>query len=172
MSFLRSGYALGFRDERAAFFAQGFEVGLFVVSRAIAPAFLEYADPFVGEGADDRVKGLSAFLALFDEGLGPDRVFGGFLGPIDKPLPGVVVAAQQAVNFAHLAALIGHGRHAERCSEGFRGFTVGCMPFDRRVDARRQDRSGSGQRGDPFRSFALVRKQLGDRPIVSRFWVS
>ncbi len=130
------------------------------------PAAPEDADPFVGEGSQGGLEAMAGGFALLEVSSGPGGVFDGFLGPLDKALPGVFVAAQATVDFAHLAALVGDRSDADGRGKVFGERAVVGVAGEGDVEARSQGGAGCGKCLDQ----SVVRaggKVLGNRLIIT-----
>ena len=134
----------------------------------IFPAAPEDADPFVGERAQGGLEAMAGGFALLEVGPGPGGVLDGFLGPLDKGLSGVFVAAEASVDFAHLAALVGDGSDADGGSEVFGEVAMVGVASEGDVEARREVRAGAGERldeggvltgGEAFGDYLVVAEQ-------------
>ena len=133
----------------------------------VFPTAPKDAAPFVGEGSQGGLEAVATGFALVEVGAGPNGVLDGFLGPLDKGLPGVFVAAQAAVDFAHLAALVGDGSDAHG---GGKRFGVGgafAEAGKRDVESGREGGAGAGQ-GFDRGCFFLGGKQFGNGLVVAR----
>jgi len=133
----------------------------------IFPAAPEDADPFVGERAQGGLEAMAGGFALFEVGAGPGGVLDGFLGPLDKGLPRMFVAAETAVDFAHLAALVGDGSDADGGGEVFGEVAVVGVASKGDVEARREVGACAGESLDQ-RGVGAGGKAFGDGLVVAK----
>jgi len=140
---------------------------VFVIQSVIFPAFPEDTGPFIGEGAQGGLEAVAGGFALLEVGAGPDGVFDGFLGPFYEGLPGVFVAAEPSVDFAHLSALV-----SDRSDSDGRGKVLGQgaavgVAGEGDVQTRSEGRAGAGQGLDHCR-VGLGGEAVGDRLVVAQ----
>ena len=133
----------------------------------IFPAAPQDADPFVGEGSQGGLEAMAGGFALLEVGSGPGGVLNGFLGPLDEGLPGVFVAAEPTVDFAHLAALVGDGSDADRGGKVLGEFAVVGVAGEGDVEARGEVGAGARQGLDHGRVLAGG-KVFGDGLVVAQ----